>query len=162
MKFARILLLLFTLSLLNCDQGGKDIPSSLVFPLLQSTEEEAGPYGTNLAQVTFDGWPFDDQPVISCDINNSSGDGIVIDLPDTFPPDYVIKIETVPSVSPFTFPTGGDLDLYFGISHKPDNSTNCILTRTSNTSRRYSASISSSCTPMNHTLTRLEIDCIPD
>ncbi|PKA16855.1 hypothetical protein [Leptospira haakeii] len=159
MKFLKILLIVPVLLLLTCNEEKKDIPNSLLFPLLQNVDLTPG---TNLAQVSFDTFTADNQLITSCDVDNSSGQGIVVDLPDIFPSNYVVKIETVPSTSPFTFPIGGALDLYLGSSHKPDDPANCILTRTSSSFFRYSATLSTNCTVMNHTLSRLEIDCIPN
>ncbi|TGK43497.1 hypothetical protein [Leptospira andrefontaineae] len=159
MKLCKIAVLIFGLTFFACSEESKDIPNSFLFPLLQNFDITPG---TNLAQVSFDTFTADNQFITSCDVDNSSGQGIVVDLPDMFPSNYVVKIETVPSVSPFTFPIGGALDLYLGSSHKPDDPANCVLTRTSNTIFRYSATLSTNCTVMNHTLTRLEIDCIPN
>ncbi|TGM96035.1 hypothetical protein [Leptospira dzoumogneensis] len=159
MKIYKAAILVFALGFLTCKEGTTDVPNSFIFPLLQNNN---GTPGTNLAQVTFDSIEFDDVPIISCDSDNSSGQGIVVDLPDMFPPNYVVKIETVPSSSSYTFPVGGALDLYLGSSHKPDDPTNCTLTRTTNTFLRYSANLSTNCTVANHTFSRLEIDCIPN
>ncbi|GBF38721.1 hypothetical protein [Leptospira johnsonii] len=159
MKLFKIEILVTGLLLFACGEEPKDIPNSFLFPILQNIDVTPG---TNLAQVSFDTFSADNQLITSCDVDNSSGQGINVDLPDVFPSNYVIKIETVPSASPFTFPVNGDLDLYLGSSHKPDDPTNCVLTRTSNTIFRYSATLSTNCTVMGHTLSRLVIDCIPN
>lgn len=159
MKLYKIAALLSIFTFFACGEEPKDIPSSFLFPLLQNFDVTPG---TNLAQVSFDTFTADNQFITSCDVNNSSGQGIIVDLPDMFPSNYVVKIETVPSTSPFTFPVGGALDLYLGSSHKPDDPTNCVLTRTSNSFFRYSATLSTNCTVMGHTFSRLEIDCIPN
>ncbi|TGK03399.1 hypothetical protein EHO58_13325 [Leptospira selangorensis] len=159
MKLCKTAILVSSFLFFACGEEPKDIPNSFLFPLLQNIDLTPG---TNLAQVSFDTFTADNQLITSCDVDNSSGQGIIVDLPDIFPANYVVKIETVPSTTPFTFPVGGALDLYLGSSHKPDDPTNCVLTRTSNTFFRYSATLSTNCTVMNHTFTRLEIDCIPN
>ncbi|PJZ76777.1 hypothetical protein [Leptospira neocaledonica] len=159
MKLCKIAIPFFSFIFLACGEEPKDNPNSFLFPLLQNIDTTIG---TNLAQVSFDTFSADNQLITSCDVDNSFGQGITVDLPDIFPPNYVVKIETVPSSSPFTFPVNGDLDLYLGSSHKPDDPTNCTLTRTSNTVFRYSATLSPNCTVLGHTLSRLEIDCIPN
>lgn len=135
--------------------------SSLLF---ETVVADLGPSGTNLANLSFDGFSRDNIPVVSCDVDNSSGKGIRINLPtDIFAGGYYLKIVTVPNTSPYLFPENGDLDLFMSASHLPANPPSCTLTRTVNTNLRYTASVSSNCILMGgHTLTRFEVDCKPD
>lgn len=163
---AQILTLLF---LFHCSENKSQDISSLLLPnLLKQTENPdpgaTGPSGKNLANFSFDGFSRDNEPVVSCDVDNSSGQGIRVNLPtDVFAGGYYLKIETVPSTSPYLFPENGALDLWMSNSHRPAAPPSCTWTRTVNTSLRYVASISDDCILMgSHTLTRFEVDCKPD
>lgn len=141
-------------------------PAIFLFLSPSSTIADPGPAGANLAKVQFDGLPVGTYPVTSCDVNNSSGNGIKVDGSAVF--GFRITIGAVPVSSPYTFAANDpNLDLpinpYTTGVHIPDGVVACTLTRTINTSMRYSSSLSSGCTLNGaHTIQQLDIDCKPD
>ncbi|MCB1138860.1 MAG: hypothetical protein KDK23_08900 [Leptospiraceae bacterium] len=144
---------------LSCDSD-EESDQFLSLLLLQSASQ--GPSGTNLARVQFDNLTIlVDQPIIHCDVDNSSGAGIEISLSGPIANSSVV-ITSVPSTSPFTFPQNGALDLRLPASHLPDASGTCVLSRSENTSLRYTASLSGGCQLNGHSIQVLEIDCKPD
>ncbi|MGJ4789550.1 hypothetical protein [Leptospira koniambonensis] len=159
MKLCKIAALILVLGFSSCKEDKKDDLTSFLFPIFPNLDTN---FGTNLAQVSFDTFNLDNAITTSCDSDNSSGQGIVVDLSSVFPSGYYIKIDIVPSTSPFLFPENGNLDLHLGSEHRPSDPPTCTLTRTSNSFLKYAASLSNNCEVMNHTFTRLEIDCIPN
>lgn len=145
----------------TADNNASEALAALVVMRSGSTAD-AGPSGANLGQVQFDGMPLvANAPVIRCDADNSASAGVVVDLSALFAASYV-KIEIVPSTSPYTFTAGEAFDLHLTSVHRPDGSAACTLTRTANTANRYTAFMSTNCGIVGHVLNRFEVDCKPD
>lgn len=127
----------------------------------QSVSRSSTP-GTNLAQVGFDGIPvFSNMPVTACDVDNSSAQGIIVDLTSVMGGAYVY-INPVPLSASRTFPAGLELDLHLFTPHMPADSLSCTLVRSENTASRYLASLNPACNIMGHTFDRLDINCRPN
>lgn len=122
-----------------------------------------GSPASNIARLQYDFLWAGDYPITACDINNSSGSGIVVNTAAA-PLGGTLLINPVPATSPFTFAAGSaqlDLDGY-GV-HIPDGEVVCTLSRSSNTATRYTATLSPGCTLNGmHTIQQLELDCTPN
>ncbi len=160
-RFCVLLFVMFGFCARPADDPGNEVVSALILLRARQTED-AGPAGTNLSQVQFDGFTLlSSAPVTRCDADNSSGAGVVVDVSSIIAASYV-KIEIVPSTTPYSFAPGGAFDLHLVSVHRPDGSAPCTLTRTANTANRYTASMSTNCGIAGHVLNRFDVDCIPD
>ncbi|MCE9600277.1 MAG: hypothetical protein K8S54_20125 [Spirochaetia bacterium] len=152
-------LLTLTLLLAIACGSNKDSNSNETLTLLLLSRSLQSSSNSNTAQVIYDNGSLLQRPITNCDVDNSSGRGIVVSLPDS----SFIKIDPVPTASPFTFAAGGtaiNLNL-LGTDHSASGA-GCILRRTENTATRYGASLDADCEMMGHFINRLDISCTPN